>query len=674
MQNEIRKKRLLTVIAFSLIFLCLCGLEYLFSNRMQAEVSGFEETELDLSGVTLLGGAYHTADGIRMPEGSSIIFENVQTETALVELTATSDDFQVLDITVSTIDDANKGSYRTYVDGRLYTDEPAYFRIRSAGEVRTLRVQCTSGDQPLLTGVTLNRAPRTSFSVLRLLLVFLLILFLWSVWHFRLWKCIYDPRNGKHRSVLVYVLFICLLAFCACGASAGLKAVPYTEKSPNAYEQLFTSLLEGRVEIDVDVDTSVLESLENPYDYTERSQVLERFGPFWDRAYYEGNFYCYFGIAPVVLFFFPIYWLTGMAPNMTLVVLLLSLIGVASLFGALLKMLRYFKVRAPLLMLCVGFPVLVLSSLFPMIAVSADMYYAACASGLAFVALTLFLAFSALCSEHPIARRLLFASSGISLALTLASRPTVVLYAAVLIPPFLAVLFERGRRGLPKLLDAASFLVPLFICILPILLYNDVRFDSPFEFGATYQMTFSDISYNRVSFAMLGETFFHYFLQFPQISGLFPYLRPSYLALDTYGTYFYSVGSIGTLSFPLVWSGFAQGFTTKKQPVKKAVYLLLLALPFIVAFADLCLGGVNIRYVTDLMLPLVLLGLLVMTELAAGANDRFSDRTSYRFFCVCLAILLLTAYLSFALIFANERDNIYKTSPAVFRFFASIFS
>lgn len=676
MQKNTFIARFFPVIAFVLLFCFLCGAEYLYANRLRHEVLSFEEKILDLSSAEVQGGAFHTANGIKLRSGSSVIFYDVNTEIADVALTASSNDFFISEFTVSTKDDASKEGYRTYVDGRLYTDEaPTYFHVRSSDQVRTLRLQCTSGEPLYLTSVTLNSPPAVSFSVFRVFAVFFLLLFLYLVWRFRLWKVVYDRNRLSHRYILLGVLFVCLFVFCACGTGVGLKEIPYADtENLNAYEQLFVSLLDGRLHIDVDCDPALLEALENPYDFTERNTLLETYGPFWDRAYYEGNFYCYFGIAPVLLFFFPIYFLTGMAPNLTLVVLLLSLIGTAALFGALLKMIRYFKLRVPFLALCIGFPVLSLSSLLPMIAVSADMYYTACAAGLAFVALTLCLAFSALCTEHPIGRRLLFAGAGISLALTLASRPTVVLYAAVLIPPFLAVLFERGRKALPKAIDAASFLVPLVICVLPVLLYNQLRFDSPFEFGATYQMTFSDISYNRLSFALLGETVMHYFLQMPSLAGQFPYLRPSYLALDSYGVYFYSAYSIGAMAFPLAWAGFAQGFTTKKQPVKKAVWMLLLALPFAVAFADLCLGGVNIRYLTDIMLPLVLLGLLVMLELLSKANDRFSESTSYRFFCVCFAVLLLTAYLSFALIFANERDNIYKTSPAVFRFFATIFS
>ncbi len=654
----------------------ICGAEILYANRTLFAASGQTEVSFDLSSAELKGGAKLTDGGIILKGGQSVIFSDVGTESSNVMLTAVAKDLSVSEYTVSTMDDGGKKSYRTYVDGRVYTDgAPAFFEIRSAGKVRTLRIQCTDGDEMTLTGVTLNAKPSFRFSFFRVVAVYALAMLLYIAWKKRLWTVIYDGNVLSHRCIILCMLIVSLSFFAVGAPAAELIEVPYQDtKNLSAYEQLFASMLEGRVDIDVDCDPAILEMLENPYDYTERNTLLEKFGPFWDRAYYDGSFYCYFGVAPVVLFFFPIYFVTGMAPNLGLVTLLVCMIGVMALFGAVFKMMRYFGLRIPLLLLCFGMPVLILGSMLPMIALSADMYYLACASGIAFISLTLYLGFSALCCQHKICRRLLFAACGLAVTATLASRPTVVLYAAVLIPPFVAVLFEKGRKMTAKLTDAGAFVLPMILSLIPVLWYNVIRFGSPFEFGATYQMTFSDISYNRITFSLLGETVMHYFLQFPQISGLFPYLRPSYLALDTYGAYFYSATSIGVLSFPITYAGFASGIVTKKQPIKKASYLLLLVLPFAVAFADLCLGGVNIRYVTDIALPLILLGLLVALELGQKVNEHCSDSTSYRVFLLITAVMLITVFVLFMLLFANERNRIYESAPSVFRFFETLFS
>lgn len=676
-----RAFRFYHLILFLLAFSLLCGAEFLFSNRLRFETAGYTYAELDLSEATLRDGAKIGKDGLIVKDGATVLYPNAGEEVINVAVSLQSEKLQAIKMTVSTTDDANKESYRTYVDGYAYTDQTNYFRLRSSGKVRYLRLQFHGGEDVCVSAISLNETPPVQFNFLRVALIFLVIIAFWAIFKLRLWTRIYDRKNYKHKFALYVILLLCIAAFCFGGlGTAGLYRLPLKEDvTLNAYEQLFFALQKGQVELEIDHDKELYQSLENPYDYTERKEALEAqglsvFGDTWDRAYYNGEFYCYFGIAPVILFFFPIYFLTGFMPNTPLVVLLVSIIGALALFGALTKILEYFRVRIPLIILCIGYPVLLMGSLLPMIAVSADMYYLAVASGIAFIMLSIYFGFSALCCKTIWMRRSLFALCGVSLAITLASRPTVILYAAVLIPPYIGVLCEKGRSIIQKLLDALSFLIPLLICIVPVLWYNYIRFDSLFEFGATYQLTFSDISYNRLSFAMLGETLMHYFLQPPQLSGLFPYLRPSYLGLNTYGTYFYSVSSVGAFSFVLTGFGFAQGFVTKKQPIKKAVYLLLLLLPFAVAFVNTCLGGVNIRYLADILFPLIFLGLLVMIELMGKANETFAERTSLRVFCLFAAVLFLTLCLSLALVFANERDNIYLYNPFVFRAVASMFS
>lgn len=677
--RQFRRTRLCFALAAFLLLAALCGLEYGFSNRLSPSLSGYTETVLPLDGAVLQENASFAEGGILLEEGACVIFPDVGVETADVAIRAISDRLQIAELSVSVLDDASKNEYRTKVDGRLYTDEPAFLRLRSAGKIRSLMLQCTSGGPVLLTELALNRRPPVAFSVGRVLLVYALFLSLWAIRHFRLWKVIYAPQNRRHRLAALSSLCLCLVLLLPLCGGMGLVEIPTADPYPSAYEQLLDAILNGRPDLDVSLDASVLEALENPYDYTERSEAVEqvgmdRFGSFWDRAYYEGKFYCYFGVAPVLVVYLPVYFLTGFAPNPALAVLLLLLMGTAALFGAVLEMLRYFRIRVPLLLLCLGFPALFFGALFPMIASCADMYYTAMASGLAFLSATLYFGFAALNRSGRIKRRVFFALSGICLALTAASRPTVVLYAALLIPPFIAVLAEKRRQLSEKLTDAAAFLVPLVIGILPLLWYNAIRFGSPFEFGASYQLTYGDVRQNQLSFSLIGETLMHYFLLSPQLSGHFPYLRPAALELNTYGVYFYASESLGALCFPLVWAGGAQGFLTKKQPVKKAVYLLALCVPLVVAFCDLCLGGVNLRYLADILLPLLLVGLLVLLELAGRVTETCGEGTSFRFFCFAWVLLLATCALGFALVFANERNWIYEYVPAGFRFFEKIFS
>ena len=72
------------------------------------------------------------------------------------------------------------------------------------------------------------------------------------------------------------------------------------------YPQMFDAFQKGQLNIDTDYDLSILEELENPYDTAERREATdEKYGVIWDRAFYDGKLYSYFGIAPVIFLYYP---------------------------------------------------------------------------------------------------------------------------------------------------------------------------------------------------------------------------------------------------------------------------------------------------------------------------------------------------------------------------------
>lgn len=671
------KKRAIALFALLLVLL-VCADLYL-SNTDRIALRGKEPVTLDLSSATKRGSAYTVSDGIRVGKGGSLVFSDLSVPVSTVAVEGISDSLQMEQLTLSTMDDGNKMNYRTYVDDRLYTDEPTYFSIRSAGNLRKLRIECKGGDPFTLTSVTLNAKPPLRFHFVRVALVFGAAVLLFVLWKKRLFSAIFDKKKPSHLcAVMLSVLLSLLVVACCCGG-AGLKEMPLREPSPNAYEQLFTSLLQGKVSLDVDFDASVLEGCEDPYDYTERNTVVDDvFGTFWDRAYYNGNFYCYFGIAPIFVCYFPVYLLTfgTYIPNATLATMLVLIGAVLGFYGLLLALLRFFRVCVPVPILCLAVPTLTFASLLPMIGTSADMYYLPIASALCFLSLALNFGFRAVLCDQPRRRTTLFVLSGVCSVLTAASRPTIALYLALLIPPFVSVLTERGKTARSKVFAAVSYLTPVLLGACGILYYNFIRFDSVLEFGTSYQLTLSDVSYNRLRPDLLAETFAQYFLQFPAVSGLFPFLTPSHLGLNTYGTYFYSAGTVGAFCFPVTWAFLGAGTLTRKKPCKRAVYLLALLLPFGVAFLDTCVGGVNIRYLSDVLFPLALLGILILCEAAGKLAESkiFSDGTAYRLSLLLALPMLLSLVMGFALIFANERSWIAAGNPYIFRLFERLFT
>lgn len=104
---------------------------------------------------------------------------------------------------------------------------------------------------------------------------------------------------------------------------------PLTEpvEEYDIYVQQFDAWMKGQANLDLNPDI-YLKEIKNPYDKTERTYVDEhgeylhtytgldvQLPYWWDHAYYNGKFYCYFGPAVLLTFYFPFYFLTGKLPS-----------------------------------------------------------------------------------------------------------------------------------------------------------------------------------------------------------------------------------------------------------------------------------------------------------------------------------------------------------------------
>ena len=158
--------------------------------------------------------------------------------------------------------------------------------------------------------------------------------------------------------VLLLCLLICGGTFYAQNADHSLlRPYPTLEeiRSPemvvDAYMQQLDAFEKGQIELDLDVNPQ-LAALNNPYDTGARDKKEVAYH--WDRAYYNGKYYSYFGLAPLFMVYYPVFWLTGMLPTTAFAGLLLSVFAVVMIFAAVHALIRLFTPRANLLLLLAG--------------------------------------------------------------------------------------------------------------------------------------------------------------------------------------------------------------------------------------------------------------------------------------------------------------------------------
>jgi hypothetical protein len=312
-----------------------------------------------------------------------------------------------------------------------------------------------------------------------------------------------------------------VLAFYAWAASPGQRLFARLDGEGSYYSLLVKGFRAGHLSLQVEVPPGVL-LLKNPYDPKQNAP----FG-MHDVSYFKGKFYLYFGAGPAVALYWPIAAVSGHYLNDKQAVFLFASIGF--LAGALL-VLAIHQRYAPRLglaseiagVLAVGFATMV-----PVLLRRQEVYEVAISSAHAFFFLSLLCLFQSIHRERNLAW---CAAASLSYGLAIASRPTYIFGAASLLVP-LFFNFRPGPRGsqtsAPRLLwRAFAAIVPVSLVVGGVLLYNDLRFDSPFEFG--HQFAFSGANETTVRDFSISFFWFNcraYLFEPAHLSSYFPFVR-----------------------------------------------------------------------------------------------------------------------------------------------------
>lgn len=529
-----------------------------------------------------------------------------------------------------------------------------------------------------ITGVTINPSDGLiSFHPIRFILIALILLLIGIIKQFHLGDIIFNPKSNPHRAfvlgTLVLTVLITVLFTSTVGGSFERVAYPLEDKISgyNPYVQQTDAFIKEQLHIDYPVSDKLL-ALENPYDYGARSGISY----LYDRAMYDGNYYSYFGIAPIINVYLPCYALTGALPGEGTVTMFYALTATvfASLF--LIAYTVLYKRRVPLLMLIGALFALPWISNILLISRGYNrFYYTAIIAGMAYLSAFLFFIILAIHSKRKILRPTFFALAGLSYAMLFLSRLNMALLAAFVVLPIVifCVILRRPaldtipeaelpaeeapspfkQKVLPVLVDLACLGFFVVVALLFTFWYNNARFDSPFEFGTRYQLTVSDVSKNKLSLGALPHAIYHYFFQPLGISSQFPNFTFLYSKLNTYGSYVYVDANLGLFTVPVMFALFLALpliRSKRKTAFAKALSISLLLGCLVVSWMNFCLGGVIFRYTSDMTLLCALGALLLLFSLNDRAEDhgveviRVSRTITYTlllvsvYICLCLCV------------------------------------
>ncbi len=522
-----------------------------------------------------------------------------------------------------------------------------YFVCHFSGKVGDLKFTIYNAKDTQIDSATIkiNETVPYEINLVRLAVIFGVMLVIYLLFAIKEFSMPYDKKSSKHVFILQVTTFLFIILLSVYMINGQEKEnLEFSRNIIDPYTGLMVDALEkGQVYLDYE-PSEELKNLENPYDYTQRTK--EGVSYLYDFAYYDGNYYVYFSILPIITLFLPFKIITGYYFPIGIACLIYAIIGAiyASLFTkeVLTKCFPKISVRK----LVLGILFILFSSFLLFNVAFSRIYEMVAILGFALVMAGGFYFVTAFKKEK--SNYLKLALSCTLLALAVSARPNLIFISLLIIPTLIEKIHQHIKqkeyKNLAKTLAAVA--IPYTIIGMFIMFYNYIRFENPLEFGAQYQLTSNDMGKLGYRISTIPIGLWHYLWNPFQIDATFPFIYP----IDSTPLYvgFYGSGCKGVGIFAL----------------NKIMYLLFL-FPI---FKDK-MKREN-KLTTKIILHLIITGLLMVAiiTIMAASYGRYSLDFAWMF---SLATLLFAIWIGDKIKENEFASKLYKT--IVFILLASSF-
>lgn len=463
----------------------------------------------------------------------------------------------------------------------------------------------------------------------------------------RIWRVPLDLSSRPQR------IAVCVLIALMCASLLGLSRISgqaewlergavYEEgiqavQDGNQYNYLANAFLEGGVELDLP-QSDILLSMENPYDTHLRQQLnAEAHEPiYWDYAFYQGKYYCYFGALPCLLTFVPYKAITGCDLRTDWAVVIFACAMLIAGIAFLYQLARTYFKELSLGAFLVGVGILYCSSgvleqvflprIYPIPILSALFF--------SFAGLAVLLRVKRQFLEGVPVSKPSLAFGALLVACTLGCRPQYVLATVLIVAIFLPEIRARCFYSRVGLGNTLAVIAPFLVVAVPVCLYNQARFGSPFDFGASYNLTGADMTAYAFDPIVIAARSLEYLFLPPVMQGSYPFLH----AIDDVAglpTVMWTNEPVfgGFFAFaPAALVVFALFGVRMRRALKARGVLGVCATSVILAVATLVIvsyvSGVTMRYFADFAWLIVVPATMVIWSVMVGERTQGNVRVS----------------------------------------------
>lgn len=652
-----------TWVKLIVIFLCCLLVEctLLQYRCFMPLISGGEAKTLPVDDITVSGNAKVTDEYIEIDGEATLSFEP-ETPLNSVELVVIGNADAVA--RVSWIDEGSVSQRIGQQQGLNSLESTHVMYLSTQGECKSATVEMLTAEPVRVAAVKLNMPP---FSIpwLRVIVFTLLIFLLFLAVKNKVWRQKLDLTEKSYSGGMLvtacFVMFMVIVFLLSPGYETNtehcsLSKLVYDAPDINdAYMMQTDAFAKGQISLDIEPSDELL-NCENPYDSASRGGI----DYVWDFAFYNGKYYSYFGVVPMLILL-PFRLLTGKFLSTYVFSFLLAVCAAFALGKLYTDVVRKLFKSVNALIYYASLTALLFGSGLAYLTARSWFYEVPYTSGLLLSFLALDYAILYTQAEEKRNRKLIL--SALFLALSVGCRPTCLFTALPVLAIVVPTLLRQKKK--PMLLQALCFIAPLAVIGGLLAAYNYLRFDSIFEFGARYQLTVSDVRYNSLkNLPHAVQTLSCYLFEQPKISGVFPFVAVDYAPFVQMSQLNYLNGVVGLFAYPLSWLTLLTPLALKgkdKSALRLVAALLIATLITVVVIGTS--GGVAQRYACDYQWMTFLACGIIALGLAEKAKN---DETPIAVIGIVIALALSTlmfAAISFTGEFArshNVFDEVYS--------------
>ena len=516
-------------------------------------------------------------------------------------------------IIISNIDEENSNN-NSLNPKVILKNSKQYINFDTHSKCNEIEVKVFTTGHLELKRIILNH-PNLQINFFRIICIFLGVSFAFKVFDKKIYFKEYNKDSIPQKVFFISnLIFFCLLIFFYIINQFNLKnffiEINKIIKDDSIILQT-ESIINGKIKL-LEIPSKELKNMENPYDNIKRDEL--KIDYLYDVAYYNGNYYNYFGIAPIITLILPFRIVTGMYTHTYIFNLIYIFISFFALYLLYDKLINRYIEKITLFNYYLGFYSIIFASNILTLLRGAK-YDIVVTCGIAFLLISINLAISV--SENSKLKIIKLVLLGITTALIVLSKPNLIVYYVLILFFYLIGLKELDTKQ--KIKKSLCVIIPLGIFAIVQMFLNYIRFDNIFEFGAKYQLTGFNMNYcMSITFGKIYAGIVEYLFKTPNINPLkfpFVFINTDVSAMSV-NEICYENRLIGLIGIPILYGYIIKNVILKKVKDKefKTFINICLITSILSIIINTCFGGICEVYSIDFKLILAIGAVILLLK------------------------------------------------------------